>query len=251
MTRSTQQGEEEEKMTSEKKVAISPIIIASIVNGAEIMPGKFQGVRPPLHLQPFVGPGCYAFDNGTVQGWSLDQLYDTSTQNQLTPLAGLFVLVNSQNTWLAATTASLVAVGTQQCDIYLESPDLSSNSDWQGVLGYGLDVDRTITSACGDQMSSNPMYFAQMQMRVIDTSNNTPHLFAEWDPVANNWIFHVINLNTTYHFDWKPSFLTDKKYKVKSVRVRFTMPNPTGFGPGTLECALFGSWLISNVCPIK
>lgn len=183
----------------------------------------------------------FDFNDGTKQGWTLDQMYETSTQNKITPFTS-FSLSN-QNNQLAASVSPLL-IGNpsiQSYDIYLESPDLSSNANWQDIGGYSIDLQRNLDSQCGHPPN---VYFAQLQLKVIDTSdNNNEKLFAEHD--GSNFVFHHIVFGTLYHFVWQPSFLTDPKYKVKQIRIRLTGPGDPG--PGSGECAPKGSWLLDNV----
>ncbi|MFQ5420907.1 MAG: hypothetical protein ACE5EY_11175, partial [Anaerolineae bacterium] len=195
---------------------------------------KLTGTPPP----PPTIPTCFDFNDNTTQNWSVDQIYDTSTQTKKTPTIG-FVLANNQNR-LSAAANPLVIDGSSSGmhDIYLESPDLSSASSWQNISGYSIDIQRTSGSVCGDPPN---FHFAQLQLRVIDTTDNSLHLFAEHD--GTNFVFHAINLGTSHHFVWKPAFLSDPKYKVKQVRIRLT-----GAGEVPIECGGNRSWLIDNVC---
>jgi len=227
-----------------------------------------QKIRfPPSLFASAKPPGCYKFNDGTTQNWNLDQLYVYDSANiasykKITPfthpITGQFygfVLMNSQKLALAASVTLLVYTSppkTDLCDIYLESPDLSTNPNWQDIAGYSIDIYRTIDSPCGGTTDpkGNPRFFAQLQLRVIDTSDNKPYTFSEWNAKTKDFDFHIIKLLTPYNFVWKPSFLSDPKYKVKQVRVRLTMPNIL-IPPGSGECALSGKWLIGNVCPEK
>ena len=182
--------------------------------------------------------GTFDFNDGTTQGWTLDQMYVTATQTKFTPVIG-FTLVNSDNQ-LAALTGSLLIGRSDQNDIYLESPDLSSNSNWQGIGGYSIDVKRLLYTPCWGDFPN--VFFVQFQLKVIDTADgNKEKLFAEHD--GTNFIFHDIkNYNQLYHFTWKPSWLADPRYKVKKIRIRITGP-----GDQMPECWLRGSWNIDNV----
>ncbi len=183
----------------------------------------------------------FDFNDGTKQGWTLDQMYETSTQNKITPFTS-FSLSN-QNNQLAASVSPLLIgdPSIQSYDIYLESPDLSFNANWQDIGGYSIDLQRNLDSQCGHPPN---VYFAQLQLKVIDISdNNNEKLFAEHD--GSNFVFHHIVFGTPYHFVWQPSFLTDPKYKVKQIRIRLTGPGDPG--PGSGECAPKGSWLLDNV----
>lgn len=172
----------------------------------------------------------------------IDQMYETATQTKITPVMG-FVLQNYQNQ-LAATADPLMigggSSGTYSHDIYLESPDLSSVSAWQNISGYSIDIQRTLAGACGEP--GGIKFYAQLQIRVIDMTDQSTHLFAEYD--GTDYVFHTIEYSTSYHFVWNPSWLSDPKYKVKQVRIRLMGAHDYGSG----ECAAKGSWLIDNVC---
>ena len=209
-------------------------------------------------IKPAPPAGCFKFNQGTTQNWTLDQLYDTNskpykkvttfvpgnppTYQTYTP----FVLQNANNIALEANTGLYLVSdkNVTSCDIYFESPDLTNNKNWQNISGYSLDIRREFTSPCGDLPKK---YFVQLQLKVIDTSDNSEHLFAETVGATNQWMFHEIKLQKPYHFTWKPPFLKDKKYKVKQIRIRCTMPGWVSSG----ECAYRGSWKIGNICPTK
>lgn len=246
---------EEKWIGWDKSVTIRKFI--ELVQPITLLSEWGEEIAPEITPEPPKPAGCFLFDDGTTQNWVLDQLYETTSkpQKKLTPFTHPttgqffgFVLSNSQNLALAASAMPLVIAdpNVKQCDIYLESPDLSLNPNWQNIVGYCIDLYRTVTSPCGE--STNPSFFAQLQLRVVDTSNK-PHLFVEWDATKKDYILHPIKLLTHYHFTWKPSFLINTKYKVQKIRIRLTMPNLTGYGAG--ECAIAGKWLIGNVCPEK
>ena len=182
--------------------------------------------------------GSFNFNDGTTQGWTLDQMYVTSNQVKFIPVIG-YSLLNSNNE-LTAYTGSLLIGKSDQNDIYLESPDLSSNSEWQGITGYSVDVKRSLYSPCWGDFSN--IFYFQLQIKVIDTQDgNKVKLFAEHNGSA--FVFHdITTANQLYQFTWKPSWLTDPRYKVKSIRLRITGP-----GDVATECWYRGSWSIDNV----
>ncbi|MEJ2636700.1 MAG: right-handed parallel beta-helix repeat-containing protein [Calditrichia bacterium] len=184
------------------------------------------------------GAGSFNFNDGTVQGWTLDQMYVTSSQEKFTPVIG-YTLMNSSNA-LAAYSGSLLIGRSEQNDIYLESPDLSSNSDWQGITGYSVEVTRNLYSPCWGDVPD--LFYFQLQMKVIDTEDgNAEKLFAEYD--GSNFVFHEIRTTgQLYQFTWEPSWLTDPRYIVKAIRFRITGP-----GDVTTECWYRGDWSIDNV----
>ncbi|GBD94334.1 hypothetical protein BMS3Abin05_01940 [bacterium BMS3Abin05] len=210
-------------------------------------------------------PGCFQFNDGTLQKWTLDQLYDTyskpykkiatfipgtpPTYKTYTP----FSLVNYQNIALAAAT-NLYLVSdpkVKSADIILESPNLSKDPNWQNSVGYSIDVRREFYSPCFDPPKS---FFAQLQLKIIDTSDNSEHLLAERDQTGN-FKFHEIKFNKPYSLKWKwgktlklkTKSLSPSGYKVKHIRIRFTMPGWIS----KEECFFRGKWKIGNVCPLK
>ena len=184
--------------------------------------------------------GRFDFNDGTIQNWTIDQIYETDTHIKITPALG-FVLQNDQNR-LAATANPLLiggSSGTKSHYIYVTSPDLGSLSDWQNISGYSIDILRTLAGQCGEP--GNIKFYAQLQLRVIDQTDQSTHLFAEHD--GTDFVFHEIEYNTPYHFVWNPSWLSDPKYKVKQIRIRLLGEHDYGTG----ECAAKGSWFIDNV----
>ncbi len=184
----------------------------------------------------------FNFNDGTTQGWTLDQMYTTSGQVKFTPLVG-YSLSNVSNT-LTASTGSLLIGSTDQNDIYLESPDLSSNSNWQGIEGYSLDVTRSLYSPCWGDLPNQ--FYIQLQVKVIDTNDgNKEKLFAEHD--GSNFVFHeILTANLLYQFTWNASWLNDPRYIVKRICLRIT-------GPGDVasECWYRGGWSIDNITAVE
>lgn len=204
--------------------------------------------------QPDSQPGCYDFADGTVQGWTLDQFYDGNTnfdpQRKFEVAApgtpanpGLktgtpFTFRNHQNLSLEANAPSYVVTdpNVKTCDIYFESPILSSNPDWQNTVGYKLDIERDISSPYGDQGN---LYNVQLQVRV------SGKLYVESD-ANGNFIFHQIKAGKGYSLEWKPPILSNQQYKIDKVRIRFIMPGYSA----DIENSYKGSWRIGNICPI-
>ncbi len=197
--------------------------------------------------------GCYDFDDGTVQGWTLDQLYNTKDASitlqsgkPSTPASpgwftgNPFTLKNSQNLALEAVASSVVIVdpNAPTVDIYFESPDLSSNSDWQNITGYSFDVHRKYQSF----LNLPDQNFVQFQLKVTDKTTGQDKLLAEKDS-SGKFKFHAIDYDKPYHLVWQGADVS--KYTVTNIRVRVTMQ---GYN-GKLELAPRGSWLIGNVCP--
>jgi hypothetical protein len=189
--------------------------------------------------------GCFKFNNNGTENWTIDQIFDTATNVYYKPLlwGGIFYgfeLANNQNLALKASAKHGVVIpasNIMSCYILLESPDLTSNPDWQNISGYSLDVYRTLTAPCGDKN-----YCVQLIMDVLDGNNAVKHFGESKD---GKFICHPIQLNTPYHLTWK--FKMEKAYKVKCVRIKLIMPY---IAPGQGECSQAkGEWLIGNVCP--
>jgi hypothetical protein len=226
--------------------------------------------------------GCFLFDDGTVQNWTLNQLYgwsQNSTTKQWTrtllkpftqylPWNG-FILSNHQNLSLSAYVNKILILdqNTEFCDIFFESPDLTTLSPWQNTQGYSIDTHRLFFShwlMINNYPNKPPFYTAQLQMYVIkkdkktgktliDSSTGKPYfLWAEYDTTQNTFLEHTIDYNKNYHLTFKPSQLTnppkDQEINIYKARLRCRMPGYLGQGQG--EGAGGGHWLIGNICPI-
>jgi hypothetical protein len=211
-------------------------------------------MRIPKEYLKLWMPGAFKFNDGTTQGWTIDQLYDTSDPNMThitpysDPISGQFygfTLSNYQNLGLAATACPLLALGTKatSLDFYLDSPDLQANQGWKNRKGYSLDLQRNFLSLCADP----PSYFAQLQVRVWDKQEGVMKTYGEWDDQAQKHIFHPIKACQPYHFVWTPAVFTDANLELRFLRIRLTQPNFTV--PGAGECLPKGSWLVGNICP--
>ena len=236
---------------------------------------------PDYYPGPSKPAGCFRFDDGTTQGWTLNQLYGWYINPQkkwelkkITSFFMPFYHYNSQNLAFAVANNNLIIFDKNvvRCVIYLESQDLSKDTNWQNIKGYSVDVHRLFFTWImqgnpweKDQKTGKPIidpktgkpkliwppqYSAQLQMKVVDTSDNSPHHWAEFDQKAQQFIIHPIEFNQNYHLTFKPAQLSNPKmgpYIVKQVRIRITMPGY--IDNGELLCS--GKWLIGNVCPEK
>jgi hypothetical protein len=249
----------------------------------------FEDVEPSLAATEIpdltVGPqpvGCFRFANGTTQNWTLNQLYGWSqhpttkkwTRTQLSaftqyqPWTG-FVLSNHHNLALSAYVNKLFVLDPSIafCDIFFESPDLSTNTQWANVKGYTLDVHRMFFShwlMINNYSNQPPFYTVQLQMYVIkkekstgktliDTTTGNPYfLWAECNPTTQQQIEHPVDYNQNYHLSMQPTQLTTPSKTLDitlyKVRIRCRMLGYLGAGQG--ELAGGGHWLIGNVCPI-
>jgi hypothetical protein len=200
-------------------------------------------------------PGIFKFNDGTTQGWTIDQLYDTNDQT-MTKLSAFkhpttnqifdFKLTNYLNLGLAATGSPVVVLAgpsVTSIDFYLDSPDLLNNQDWKNLSGYSLDLRREYSSKCGDP----PSYFVQLQIRVWDLQQKKNRVFAEYDETTKQFIFHQIDAYKPYHVVWKADVFTDPNLQLRYLRLRFTQPNYTA--PGSGECLPKGAWLVTNISP--
>jgi hypothetical protein len=200
-------------------------------------------------------PGIFKFNDGTTQGWTIDQLYDTNDQSMTKlspfkhPTTGQvfgFTLSNYLNLGLAANGNPVVVLAgpsVTSIDFYLESPDLLNNQDWKNLSGYSLDLRREYSSLCGDP----PAYRVWLQVRMWDPKQKKMRLFAEYDEKAKQFLFHKIDAYKPYHLVWTADKFTDPNLQLRYLRLRFTQPNYTA--PGSGECLPKGAWLVTNISP--
>jgi parallel beta-helix repeat protein len=187
--------------------------------------------------------GIFDFNDGTTQGWTLDQMYLTNSQTKFTPVNG-YTLSNGTNALFPYTTALLLGT-TQNVDFFLQSPDLSANSDWQGISGFSVDVKRLLASGCWGDFPN--LFYVQLQVKVIDLSDgNKEKLFAEHN--GTSYVFHEIKTyGQLYQLTWNTTWLNNtSKYKVKYVRLRITGPGDASMA----ECWYSGGWSIDNVTAV-
>jgi hypothetical protein len=204
---------------------------------------------------------CFIFNRGNTEGWTIDQLYETSTQKKVSPLTvnGVFCgfRISVGNFSLIASADPLVPdpplTDPPIYDMYLCSPDLSSNEKWKNASGFSVDIRRTITSDCGEP---KPMaYYAQLQLVALDKIKKKEQLIIESNLRVSKsgskpkLINHLIPYLAPCSFVWKPFSTMDKeKYQIKQIRIKFTTPL---FGKWVIDCAVRGNWIIRNVCPAK
>ncbi len=206
-------------------------------------------MRLPKEYINLFKPGAFRFDDGTTQGWTIDQLYDQDF-NKLTCYTDQnfitydFKLSNSQNLALAASGYPVVALAgsnVTMLQFYLFSPDLRNNQDWKNIKGFSLDLQRNYYSSCGDLGD----YLFQMSVTAIDKSTKAIKYYGEWDTQANDFIFHKITAQQPYHFEWKSAAFTDANLELWQLRLRFIQPHYSS--PGSGECLPKGSWLVGNI----
>lgn len=199
-------------------------------------------------------PGTFRFNDGTTQGWKIDQLSDTNdpTMTQIPPFTHPstgkfcgFSLSNHQNLGLAAGAYPLIVTGSKatSLDLSLESPDLLTNQGWSNVQGYSLDLQRNFFSYCADP----PVYYAQLQVKVYDKQAKEMTIYGEKDEKTEQFVFHPVKAFQPYHFIWTADVFTDPNSELRSLRVRLVQPNLTA--PGAGECLPKGQWLVGNISP--
>lgn len=192
--------------------------------------------------------GCFRFDDGTTQNWSLDQAYNSNKPyNSLSKsIIGGFTLTNSAHLALRAAADPFVVLDNSvtSADIYLESPDLSQNADWQGIKGFSLDLQAWFWSAKYALPSKGP-YFAQLQLKTIEP-NGTQHHYAEWNEAADDYLFHEVHNGKPHHITWKATIVEEAMERgdtVSVARVRLTTPLIHEW-----EGGVHAEWLVGNVC---
>ncbi len=198
-----------------------------------------SGITTLILATSVFGVGSYDFNDGTTQGWTIDQMYVTATQQKYTPASG-YVLGNINNT-LAPYTSALLHGSTSNCEFFLESPDVSSNPDWQNLTGYSIEVTRNMTSPCWGDFPD--LWYVQLQAKVIDTADgNKEKLFAEHD--GSNFVFHEIySTYQLYPIIWSDWSLPSPQYIIKQIRLRILGPGDVS--PG--ECWYRGNWQVDNI----
>jgi hypothetical protein len=212
-------------------------------------------LRIPAEYLKLSKPGTFRFNDGTTQGWTIDQFYNTNDVNmvKISPFSSPtqffgFILSNSQNLALAAAASPAVALAgpnVTSLDFYLESPDLLNNQDWKMAKGFSLDVQRNFFSHCGEPPP--PPYYVQLQTRMWDKGQGKMKTFVEWDATAKKHIFNQIDVAKPYHFVWTAAEFEDSTLELRFLRIRFTQPYFTSAGSG--ECLPKGAWLIGNIGP--
>ncbi|MBL4556682.1 MAG: hypothetical protein JKP98_04270 [Rhodobacteraceae bacterium] len=230
--------------------------------------------------------GCFDFADGTLQGWTLDQLYGwrevptkadpTKTEWQrakLTPFTHYlpgqgFTLGNHQKLALSASVQTIYVLDpkVEVCDIFLESPDLSADPHWAGATGFRIDLHRFFCISwfkMNNPKGKPPFYTAQLQMRVRKTDKATGKvlvseetgqpffLYGEYDPVAQQFIGHAIDHDRNYRLTFAPAELAAPPdgIAITLLQLRVRCRFPGYVGPGLGEGASGGPWLIGNVCP--
>lgn len=224
---------------------IPQIDLEDLLNPITLLAGSAAEIREDILATLHQG-GCFRFDDGTTQGWSLAQAYAASPPyGKLTVVGPGFLLANSAHLALQAKADPFVVMEkVPKADIFIESPDLTQNPDWQGIRGYSLDLQAWFWSAKYLLPAKGP-YRAQLQMRAIEP-DGTPHLYGEWDDVANDWMDHEIQNGKPHHITWKASKfeeVAELGYKISSIRVRLTTPHISEW-----EGGVHAEWLIGNVC---
>lgn len=208
----------------------------------------------PVEYLKIWKPGTFKFNDGTVQGWTLDQLYDANDASMtkvvpytdpITKTSYGFSLSTYQDRALAVSACPFMLPGSSAAtlDFYLDSPDLGQKPEWQGIQGYSLDFQRNFLSLCGDP----PVYRVQLQVRMWDKQQKKLRTFGEWDQATEQFIMHPVASCKPYHFVWTPDQLADPNLELRFLRIRCTFPNYTA--PGSGECLPKGAWLIGNVSP--
>ena len=220
-----------------------------------------------LILKPTAPAGCFTFRDGTVRGWTLDQLYDSNAnpprriKSHVSGNPGSnvlytpFQLSNYRTGALQAEATSILITdkSVKSADIYLNSPDLSRNKSWQGVEGVGIDIPRTLTMICRSPVP--PFRFtAQLQVVVTDKATATRHVVAQVDG-SGKFLFHTIPNTGKQHIQWKwgKTLRLGGKDRplaaltIEKLRVRLTMPGT----PEVVECMYGGAWRLADICPVR
>ena len=201
--------------------------------------------------------GCFSFNDGTLQGWTIDQVYDIDlNQSQVikdnkhnTSQVKIpyepFELSIKQGVLQAYTPDYQVPDSSvNNCVFYFVSPDLSDNPDWQNIVGFRFDITRTFTSTTGD-------WYGHKVFAEIITENESGDeeiLFENFVDVNKKTYLSITNLDIPYYFQCKPTELNiaGSNYKVKQLRIGCTLIGHN-FNPNV---QFSGGWELTNVCPV-
>ncbi|MCD4731286.1 MAG: hypothetical protein K8R74_11830 [Bacteroidales bacterium] len=199
--------------------------------------------------------GCFSFNDGTIQGWTLDQLYDIDlNQSQIikdnkhnTSQVKIpyepFKLSNNPDELLAlASVYQVPDSAINNCLFYFVSPELSDNPDWQNITGFRFDITRNFTSTSGDWYGHK--VFAEII--VENESGDEEILFENFiDPDKKSYL-NISNLGIPYYYRCIPVELSDGIYTIKQLRIGCILIG-YNFNP---NIQFNGSWELTNVCPV-
>lgn len=198
---------------------------------------------------------CFSFNDGTTQGWTLDQLYDIDlNQSQIikdgkhnTSQVKIpyepFKFSNNPEGLLADASVYQVPDSTvNNCMFYFVSPDLSDDPNWQNITGYRFDITRSFTSTTGDWYGNK--VFAEI---IVENESGGKEILFEnlIDPDKKSYL-DILRLDIPYYFQCKPAELSDGTYTIKQLRIGCVI---TGYNYNPYV-KFNGSWALTNVCPL-
>lgn len=200
---------------------------------------------------------CFSFNDNTLQGWTIDQLYaiDLDLSQDLTigkhndPLVKIpyepFELSTTSEELLAHSSIYNVPDSTiNHCAFYFVSPILSNNLDWQDIAGFSFEITREFSSNTGDWYSHK--VFAEI---IVENKSGAEEILFEnfIDPNIKSHL-SIEKKNTPYFFGCKPTDLqtSDSNYKIKQIRIGCIM---IGFNYNP-NVQFSGGWKLTNVCPV-
>lgn len=201
--------------------------------------------------------GCFSFNEGTLQGWTLDQLYDIDLnqsqiikddkhiKSQVKIPYEPFKLSNNPEELLAHASVYQVPDSTiDHCLFYFVSPELSDDPDWQNIAGFRFDITREFTSSSGDWYTHK--VFAEII--VANESGAEEILFENFiDPNKKSHL-NIIKKDIPYFFRCIPTELqaSSSSYTIKQIRIGCIM---MGFNYNP-NVQFSGGWKLTNVCPV-
>lgn len=199
--------------------------------------------------------GCFNLNEGTLQGWTLDQLYDIDlnqsqiikddkhNKSQVKIPYEPFKLSNNQGVLQAyAPTYQVPDSTVNNCLFYFVSPELSGDPNWQNAAGFRFDITRNFTSSSGDWYGHK--VFAEII--VENESGDKEILFENFiDPDKKSYL-DISNLGIPYYYRCIPVELSDGIYTVKQLRIGCILIG-YNFNP---YVEFNGSWELTNVCPV-
>jgi hypothetical protein len=201
--------------------------------------------------------GCFHFNDGTLQGWTLDQLYvfDSDQSQKLAieshedPQVKIpyepFELSNIPSVIQAyASTYQIPDSTVEHCKFYFVSPDLSDDPNWQNISGFRFDITREFKSSSGDLY--NHKVFAEII--VENESGDEEILFEKIEGPDQKNYMPIRNLDVPYYFGCIPVELSiySSTYTIKQLRIGCII-----IGYNFIPNVQFnGGWELTNVCPV-
>jgi len=199
--------------------------------------------------------GCFSFNDEKVQGWTLDQLYNIDlSQSQIikddkhlksqVKISYEPLELSCKKGFLQASTPNYQVPDSlvNNCMFYFVSPTLTSDPDWQEIIGFRFDITRNFTSTLGDRYKYE--VFAEI---IVENENGDEEVLFEnfIDPDKKSYL-NLSKLGIPYYYRCIPVELSNNTYTIKQLRIGCIAPGYS-FNPND---QFKGGWELTNVCPV-